>query len=175
MIVVVEDRQVLATAYSNKFRGEGFNVEVAMDGEAGLDLITRIRPDLVLLDLHLPKLSGLEVLKKIRSNPDLQDLPIIVLSSLAKPESVEEAWQAGATLVLSKFNTSPKRVLESVQAALGARVTTAPQAPPTTDPGATPSLETPPKENGQANGHILLVENNTDLNRSEERRVGKEC
>ncbi len=63
-IVVVEDQQVLATAYSNKFRGEGFNVEVAMDGEAGLDLITRITPDLVLLDLHLPKLSGLEVLKK---------------------------------------------------------------------------------------------------------------
>ncbi len=163
-IVVVEDQQVLATAYSNKFRGEGFNVEVAMDGEAGLDLITRITPDLVLLDLHLPKLSGLEVLKKTRSNPDLQDLPIIVLSSLAKPESVAEAWQAGATLVLSKFNTSPKRVLESVQAALGARVTAAPQALPTTDPGATPSLETPSTKNGQANGHILLVEDNADLN-----------
>src|SRR5258707_10007584 len=108
MIVVVEDRQVLATAYSNKFRGEGFNVEVAMDGEAGLDLITRIRPDLVLLDLHLPKLSGLEVLKKIRSNPDLQDLPIIVLSSLAKPESVEEAWQAGGTPGAFKIHTTPQ-------------------------------------------------------------------
>lgn len=161
-IVVVEDQSVLATAYSNKFRGEGFNVEVAMDGEAGLDLITRIKPDLVLLDLHLPKLSGLEVLKRTRSNPALQDLPIIVLSSLAKPESMEEAWQAGATLVLSKFNTSPKRVLESVQASLGLSVTADPQTLSTTGSGATPSLEMP--ENGQANGHILLVEDNADLN-----------
>src|SRR6267143_1636243 len=141
-IVVVEDQLVLATSYSNKFRGEGFKVEVAMDGQAGLDLITRIEPDIVLLDLQLPKLSGLYVLKKTRSNPALQDLPIIVLSSLAKPESVEEAWQAGATLVLSKFNTSPKRVLESVQAALRAGVAAAPQILPPADPGAPPSLET---------------------------------
>ena len=163
-IVIVEDQPVLAAAYSNKFRGEGFNVEVAMDGESGLDLITRIKPDLVLLDLQLPKLSGLEVLKKTRSSPELQAIPIIVLSSLAKPESVEEAWQAGATLVLSKFNTSPRRVLESVRASLSAS-TAASYHLPTTDPRATPSLEMPPTKNGLANGHILLVEDNADLNR----------
>ncbi len=162
-IVVVEDQTVLATAYSNKFRGEGFNVEVAMDGEAGLDLITRIKPDLVLLDLQLPKLSGLEVLKKVRSNPALHALPIIVLSSLAKPESVEEAWQAGATLVLSKFNTSPKRVLESVISALAAGSARA-QDIPAIDTGSISSVATHPVSNGPAQGHILLVEDNSDLN-----------
>ena len=162
-IVVVEDQTVLATAYSNKFKGEGFNVEVAMDGEAGLDLITRIKPDLVLLDLQLPKLSGLEVLKKVRSNPALHALPIIVLSSLAKPESVEEAWQAGATLVLSKFNTSPKRVLESVISALAAGSGTA-QDIPAIDTASISSVATHPVSNGPAQGHILLVEDNSDLN-----------
>jgi len=163
-IVVVEDQPVLATSYSNKFRGEGFKVEVALDGEQGLDLITRIKPDLVLLDLQLPKLSGLEVLRKVRSNPELQALPIIILSSLAKPESVEEAWQAGATLVLSKFNTSPKRVLESVKAALAPSLTPAPRDLPAIDTGARPALAMQAPENDSVNGHILLVEENSDLN-----------
>jgi DNA-binding response OmpR family regulator len=162
-IVVVEDQPVLATSYGNKFRGEGFHVEVALDGEQGLDLITRIRPDLVLLDLQLPKLSGLEVLKRVRSNPELQTLPIIVLSSLAKPESVEEAWQAGATLVLSKFNTSPKRVLESVNAALTASSAQT-QDIPAIDTTSSASLTAPLAKVGSAKGQILVVEDNEDLN-----------
>jgi len=162
-IVVVEDQTVLATAYSNKFKGEGFNVEVAMDGEAGLDLITRIKPDLVLLDLFLPKLNGLELLRTVRSNPALHDMPVIVLSNLAKPGAVEEAWQAGATLVLSKFNTSPKRVLESVITLLAADAARA-QDTPAIDIVPISSVATRPAGNGPAQGHILLVEDNSDLN-----------
>lgn len=162
-IVVVEDQPVLATSYSNKFRGEGFHVEVALDGVQGLDLITRIGPDLVLLDLQLPKLSGLEVLKRVRSSPGFQTLPIIVLSSLAKPESVEEAWQAGATLVLSKFCTSPKRVLESVIEVLAASPAQALDIPAIdTTPSA--SLTAPMAKGDSAKGQILVVEDNEDLN-----------
>src|SRR6266550_5375988 len=117
-IVVIEDQPVLASAYRNKFQSEGFIVEVALDGEQGLDLITRIKPDLVLLDMHLPKLNGVEILKRVRSDQQFQELPIIVFSNLTKPGAVEEAWQAGATKVLSKLNTSPKRVLEAVQSIL---------------------------------------------------------
>jgi CheY-like chemotaxis protein len=162
-IVVVEDQTVLATAYSNKFKGEGFNVEVAMDGEAGLDLITRIRPDLVLLDLHLPKLNGLDLLKTVRANPALHAMPIIVFSNLTKPGAVEEAWEAGATLVLSKFNTSPKRVLESVNAILAAGSAKV-QEVPAVDNGSISSVAAHPVRNGPAQGHILLVEDNSDLN-----------
>ncbi len=154
-IVVVEDQTVLATAYSNKFKGEGFNVEVAMDGEAGLDLITRTKPDLVLLDLFLPKLNGLKLLRTVRSNPALHDMPVMVLSNLAKPGAVEEAWQAGATLVLSKFNTSPKRVLESVITLLAAGAARA-QDTPAIEIVPISSVATHATGNGPAQGHILL-------------------
>ncbi len=165
-IVVVEDQTVLATAYSNKFKGEGFKVEVAMDGDAGLDLITRIKPDLVLLDVHLPKLNGLELLRMVRSNPALHAMPVIVFSNLAKEGAVEEAWEAGATLVLSKFNTSPKRVLESVITILAADPAKA-QDIPAIDTGpisSVSSVATHAVGNGAAQGHILLVEDNSDLN-----------
>lgn len=162
-IVVIEDQPVLATAYGNKFRGEGFNVEVALDGQQGFDLITRVRPDLVLLDMQLPKLSGLEVLKRVRSIPALLALPIIVFSNLARPGAVEEAWEAGATLVLSKFNTSPKRVLESVNATLAANSAEAHDIS-VIDTGSSSSLAMHSAGGDAANGHILLVEDNSDLN-----------
>ena len=162
-IVVVEDQPVLATAYSAKFKGEGFKVEVAMDGEAGLDLISRIKPDLVLLDLQLPKLNGLELLKMVRANPALQAVPVIVFSNLAKPGAVEEAWEAGATLVLSKFNTSPKRVLESVNAILAAGSAKTPEIP-AIDTRSISSVAAHSARNDAAQGHILLVEDNSDLN-----------
>lgn len=164
-IAVIEDQPVLASAYRSKFQGEGFNVEVALDGQQGLDLISRIKPDLVLLDMHLPTLSGLEILKQVRANPDFQTLPIIVLSNLTKPGAIEDAWRFGATLVLSKLSTSPKRVLESVKATLESNAADAPAAVATmaTDP-ATLSAVPPVADNEQsARGNILLVETHPDL------------
>jgi CheY-like chemotaxis protein len=165
-IVVVEDQSVMATAYSNKFRGQGFNVEVALDGEAGLELVNRVKPDLILLDLHLPKMSGLEVLRKVRSIPAFQTLPIVVLSNLTRPGATEEAWEAGATLVLSKLNTSPNRVLEAVQSALAASIAPAPQnisAIETHTPSPLVARQTV-RNDDEGRGHVLLVEDNPDLN-----------
>ena len=162
-IVVIEDQPVLASAYRNKFTGEGFNVEVALDGELGLDLITRIKPDLVLLDMNLPKLSGLEIITKVRANSEFRALPIIVFSSLTKPGAVDEAWRAGATLVLSKFNTSPKQVLESVRATLAASPSSvAAETLPTDDaPGS--SLVPQAKNAQSVRGDVLLVEDHSDM------------
>ena len=80
-ILVVEDNQVVASVYRTKLQAEGFQVEVASDGEAGLEMINRHKPDLVLLDLMLPKLSGVEILKEIRAQPEFQALHVIVFSS----------------------------------------------------------------------------------------------
>jgi len=99
-IVVVEDQQVLATVYRNKFVAEGYQVEVASDGETGLALINTTKPDLVVLDLMLPKLNGIEVLKSLRANPLFQTLPVIIFSNASLPGMVEEAWNSGATMVL---------------------------------------------------------------------------
>lgn len=162
-IVVIEDQPVLAAAYRNKFAGEGFNVEVAHDGEPGLDLIIRTKPDLVLLDMHLPTMNGLAVLKKIRSMPEFQMLPVIVFSNLTKPGAVEEAWQAGATMVLSKLNTSPNRVVESVKTTLAAGVSAIVNATLPTDMPPAPTRASSTTSPPPTRGNILLVENHSDM------------
>jgi CheY-like chemotaxis protein len=120
-IVVVDDQPVLASIYRAKFTAEGFQVAVAADGEVALEVIQRTHPDLVLLDLMLPKIKGVDVLKILRAKDAFKTLPILVFSSSAQPGLVEEAWAAGASMVLSKSNTSPKQVVESVISALAVK------------------------------------------------------
>jgi CheY-like chemotaxis protein len=114
-IVIIEDHPVLISIYRNKFVAEGFQVEIATDGESGLELINRITPDLVVLDLAMPKLNGIEVLKKLRANPLFRLLPIIIFSDSAWKQ---QAWKEGATVVLSKSKNSPSQVVESARTAL---------------------------------------------------------
>jgi CheY-like chemotaxis protein len=114
-IVIVEDHPILISIYRNKFIAEGFQVEIASDGESGLELINRILPDLVVLDLAMPKINGIEVLKRLRANPLFQALPVIIFSDSAW---TQQAWKEGATVVLSKSSHSPSQVVESVRHAL---------------------------------------------------------
>lgn len=114
-IVVIEDQTVMASIYRAKLASEGFAVEIASDGQSGLDLINRTMPDLVLLDIMLPQLNGVEVLKKLRENPMFQNLPVIIFSMSSQAHLVEEAWESGATMVLSKSNTSPKMVVDMIR------------------------------------------------------------
>jgi CheY-like chemotaxis protein len=111
-ILIVEDNQIVACVYRAKLQAEGFGVEVAKDGEVGLEMILRLKPDLVLLDIVLPKLSGIEILKKLCVQEDFQNLPVIIFSSSYVSD---EAWQAGANQVLNKASSSPKQVLEGVR------------------------------------------------------------
>src|SRR5580692_9184485 len=114
-VLIIEDDQLVANIYINKFSVDHFQVETAMDGAAGFDLIGTFHPDVVILDLMLPKVSGLDLLKKIRSQPGLEKLPIIVFSNTYLSNMVQEAWKAGATKCLSKANCTPKQVIEVVR------------------------------------------------------------
>lgn len=118
-IVIIEDDLIVANIYRNKLAVDGFEVEVASDGETGLELIKKLRPDLVLLDLMLPKIPGVELLKKIRSEPDFREMPIIVFSSTYLTNVVQDAWKAGATKCLSKASCTPRQIIEVVRGALG--------------------------------------------------------
>ncbi len=111
-ILIIEDDQLVANIYRNKFSVEGFQVEVALDGAAGFDLINSFHPDAVILDLMLPKVTGVDVLKKIRAQPNMQQLPVIVFSNTYLSNMVQEAWKAGATKCLSKANCPPKQVID---------------------------------------------------------------
>jgi CheY-like chemotaxis protein/HPt (histidine-containing phosphotransfer) domain-containing protein len=117
-IAIIEDDLIVANIYRNKLTVDGFQVEVAHDGPAGLELVKRLSPDIVLLDLMLPKMPGLEVLKLIRAEPDFQAIPVIVFSSTYLTNVVQDAWKAGATKCLSKASCTPKQIIEVVRGAL---------------------------------------------------------
>jgi DNA-binding response OmpR family regulator len=117
-ILIIEDDQLVANIYRNKFAIEGFQAETASDGDAGLDLVRSFRPDAILLDLLLPKMPGIDVMRQIRAQKEFADLPIIVFSNTYLSKMVEEAWKAGATKCLSKASCTPKQVIEAVRSVL---------------------------------------------------------
>ncbi len=96
-ILIIEDDQIVSNIYRNKLSVEGYQVETAPDGQSGLETLRRFRPDAVVLDLMLPKISGVELMKQVRAEPEFQKLPVIVFSNTYLTSLVQEAWKAGAT------------------------------------------------------------------------------
>ena len=117
-VLIVEDDLIIARIYQGLIRRQGFDVQVAEDGELAIKAFEQSRPDAVLLDLMLPKKSGVEVLKYIRSNSILRDVPVIVLTNSSIGPLIQEAMQAGATRCLIKAQTAPKQLIEAVRAIL---------------------------------------------------------
>jgi DNA-binding response OmpR family regulator len=117
-ILIIEDDLAVANIYRNKLAYEGFLVEVAHDGDLGLQLVHSFKPDAVLLELMVPKLPGVELVKKLRSDPAYEKLPVIVFSNTYLTNLVQDAWKAGATKCLSKSNCTPKQVIEVMRSVL---------------------------------------------------------
>lgn len=120
-ILIVDDNQTLVNMYRSMFASAGFAVDVAHDGEAGIQAVKRTPPDLVLLDLMMPKMNGVEVLTALRADPALAAIPVIVISNAYTPERTDQLWKAGATQVLSKANSRPKELLETVRTTLASK------------------------------------------------------
>jgi DNA-binding response OmpR family regulator len=144
-VLIIEDDPITGKIYRQKFEMEGFRVDVAGDGQAGLQKLSEFQPDLVLLDLMLPKVNGVEVLRRIRQEAIYQELPILVFSNAYLANMVTEAWEAGATKILTKVNHTPKQVVDEARTLMGAEAS--PRAGAYTDqiPVAAPAPPTPPK------------------------------
>jgi DNA-binding response OmpR family regulator len=138
-MLIIEDDQIVGTIYRHKCQAEGFQVELAADGEAGWNAVHSFRPDVVILDLMLPKLNGVEILRRLRGDPEFKELPVIVLSNAYLNTLVEEAWKAGANTCLIKASCSPKQLVEVVRKTLGTSGTELRhlKSPPTTGAPAT--------------------------------------
>jgi CheY-like chemotaxis protein len=119
-VLIVEDDLPIARIYQGLTRMEGLESQVVGDGEAALESIARGSPDVVLLDLMLPKVNGIEVLKHIRSKAALKNLPVIVFTNACTEDFRQSAMQAGATHCLLKAGTSPKQVIRLIREALSA-------------------------------------------------------
>ena len=146
-VIIIEDDQLVANIYRNKLIVQGYQVEVANTGEAGYDLIKSFRPDAVVLDLVLPKLSGVELMKLVRAEPDFEKLPIIVFSNTYVTKMVQEAWKAGATKCLSKANCTPRQVIEAIGSAIS---TNGVAVPPPSPPESCAELASPAPTNAPA-------------------------
>jgi DNA-binding response OmpR family regulator len=118
-ILIIEDNQIVANVYRNKLAVEGYQIEVALEGENGLKMMRTFQPDIMILDLMLPKMSGVDVIKEVRGEADFAKLPIIVFSNTYLTNLIQEAWKAGANKCLSKASCSPKEILDVVRNTIG--------------------------------------------------------
>jgi CheY-like chemotaxis protein len=118
-ILFVEDEEALQKTLGELLKQEGYEVISAFDGETGLNLVKSERPDLILLDLFMPKMDGFEVLKRLKADEELKDIPVIVLTQLESIGDVGKAIEAGATTYLVKTQYSLEEILEKVKKALG--------------------------------------------------------
>ena len=119
-ILLIDDNATITALYGNTLRNAGHQVEVAHDGDAGLAALTRVSPDVVILDLAMPKTNGLDVLAAIRSNPTFAETPVIVFSNTFTNERLQQVWDAGASQVLSKASSTPKQIVEAVRTSVAA-------------------------------------------------------
>ncbi|MEK7545912.1 MAG: response regulator [Patescibacteria group bacterium] len=120
-ILVVEDETFLVKIYAVKLKKEGFDVSIANDGEEAVRLAQEIEPDIILLDLILPKMNGFEALEKMRASSANKTTPVIVLSNLGQEEDIKRAEALGADSYLVKANFSIQDIVAKIRETLDKR------------------------------------------------------
>lgn len=114
-VLIIEDDGFLASIYAQKLEVEGFEVSFATNGEDGLKLAQKDSPDLVLLDLLMPKMNGFEVLEKMKADPELVSIPVLVLTNLGQKEDVERCIKLGAAGYVIKAHSLPQETVNRVK------------------------------------------------------------
>jgi len=114
-ILIVEDEGLLRELMSEKLRIEGFNTIEAADGDEGLALALQKRPDLIVLDLLMPKMGGMEVLRRLREDDYGRSIPVIIVSNLSGKENIAEGAEKGAVEYLIKANFSLEEIVDKIK------------------------------------------------------------
>lgn len=117
-ILIVEDEPTLQKTLSTALQQEGYEIKNATDGEIGLKLAKEFKPDLILLDLILPKIDGFEALEELKNDESTKSIPIIVLTNLESTQEIERALVMGATTYLVKANYDLKDIIEKIKETL---------------------------------------------------------
>lgn len=110
-VLIVEDDGFYQKIYKKKFEISGFEVEVADDGEEGLAKMESFKPDIVFLDLMMPKMDGFEMITKIKASKIFKDIPVVALTNLSTADDANQILQKGAIEVLVKSNIEPSAVV----------------------------------------------------------------
>jgi len=118
-ILLVEDEEIMIDILQRKLTQEGYKISIAKDGEEGLKMMKEVKPDLILLDIIMPKMGGYEVMEEMAKDPELKDIPIIIISNSGQPVELDKAQKLGARDWLIKTIFDPKEVIEKVVKQIG--------------------------------------------------------
>lgn len=118
-ILLAEDDKLLSDSLSQALKDAGFETEQAFDGEEALAKIKAGKPDLLLLDIVMPKLDGIGVLWELKASPDTADLPVVVLTNMGDMENISKIIEAGGSDYLVKSDQSPDQIIAKVKEVLG--------------------------------------------------------
>ncbi len=114
-ILIVEDEIMLADVMRDEFVTAGFDVSVGRDGVEGLAMAQALKPDLILVDVLMPKMDGITMLKNLRTNPEFAKIPAAVLTNLNDSQTIQDALESGAYDFLVKSNWNPKDMVKYVK------------------------------------------------------------
>lgn len=117
-ILLIEDDKFLRELMVKKLLTMDYDVTSAVDGESGLSMIKEVKPDVVLLDLILPGINGFEVLEKAKQDPEIADIPVIILSNLGQKEDIERGQKLGAADFMIKAHFTPQEVVNKIKTIL---------------------------------------------------------
>lgn len=119
-IAIIEDDQAISQMYRFKFEAENYEVETAENGRLGLELIEQMKPDIILLDLMMPEVTGDEMLAQLRAKPWGKDMKVIILTNKGEQEIPDSVRSLNVTAVILKADMTPRQVAELVKQHLGA-------------------------------------------------------
>ena len=117
-ILIVEDEEILLTALSEELKQEGFQVIGAKDGQEGVDAAKAEKPHLILLDLVMPRLDGIGALKMMKADPELKDIPVVILTNLSDYDKISDALSLGAMDYLVKANYRLEELVNKIKTVL---------------------------------------------------------
>jgi CheY-like chemotaxis protein len=117
-ILIVDDDEMIRMMYQKIFVFNNFEAEIAADGEEGLQKALEVKPDLILLDVMMPKMTGLQTLEKLKSNDQTKPIPVVMLTSLNGQQDAEMALSKGAVKYIVKSEYEPKEVASMVKEVL---------------------------------------------------------
>ena len=117
-VVIVEDDQSISFMYKMKFEAEGFEVATALNGAVGLEVIDKVKPNIVLLDLMMPIMSGDQMLNKLRQTDFGIDVPVVVLTNVSDSDAPAILAQLNVTKYIVKAHVTPQELVEIVRSIL---------------------------------------------------------
>lgn len=118
-ILIIEDDMFVRELYQHEFQKDGYSVKVAEDGEEGLKKIDEEKYDGILLDIMLPKVDGLDVLKRLKENSKTKEIPVVILSNLGQDEIIKRALEIGAKSYIVKSLYTPDQVVAEINSLIG--------------------------------------------------------